>query len=50
MNAVINKILAGANRDMLEDTSSIHGEYSPVLSVLRKLKYHLVLLHSMNID
>lgn len=42
MNAVINKILAGTNRDMLEDTSSIHEEYSSVLSAPKNLKYHLI--------
>lgn len=48
MNAVINKILAGTNRDMLEDTSSILEEYSSVLSAPKNLKYHLVLFHSIN--
>ena len=48
MDAIINKILAGTNRDMLEDTSSIHEEYSSVLSAPKNLKYHLVAFHSMN--
>lgn len=32
---VINKTLAGINSDMLEDTSSAHGEYCSVLSALK---------------
>lgn len=50
MNAVINKILAGTNKHMLEDTSSIHEEYSSVLSAPKNIEYHLNLFHSMNID